>query len=213
MEHIGFSDILIWAIFLRKMGGWGRPSGKCGSGEKMRTIKLLVAVCIALAPTAALADDGQKGWDALMSIFSRPEMPKDKDKCDIAVTLNYDKYVQRMGDIRDAWLYKDNSVEYYQRRSYQILTIIARKEATVLTQALFGPQATTSISFCRFRLFASDQDKFGNEKPFVLVSWNFNNTLGQKVHWDKLDDQKFPALAVDFKYGQEFERRMKLEPQ
>lgn len=178
----------------------------------MKLTDLVAAACLLLASSTAMANDPAKGWVALMSIFSQPEQSIDKDKCDVAIKLDYGKYMQRMGDIRDAWLYKDNPVEYYQRRGYQILTIVARKEATQVTEAIFDLQAKSSISSCRFRIFATDQDKFGNEKPFVVVSWGFNRELGRKVNWDRLDDRKFPELAIDYKFGQEFERRMMQEP-
>lgn len=181
----------------------------------MKFTSFAVATCLLLVSVTAMANDEDKGWDALRSIFSGPEQSSvsmDQNKCDVAIKLDYDKYMQRMNDIRDAWLYKDNSVEYYQRRSHQILTVVARKEATAVTQGLFGPQGNGRFSFCRFRIFATDQDKFGNEKPFIVISWSFNSQLGHKVNWNQLDDRKFPELAIDYKFGLEFERRMKQEP-
>ena len=166
--------------------------------------------------TATKASDLDTGWSALMAIFSKPTRDFDKDRCDITATLNYQEYLNRMSDIRNAWLYKDNSIEYYQRRSYQILTLVARKEAGLLTQMVFDPQiqksAQSGVKSCRFRLFSSDQDKYGNEKPYVIVSWSFNSDIASKIHWEKLDDKRFPELAIDYKFGQEFERRMKQDP-
>jgi hypothetical protein len=174
----------------------------------MKATNLVAAACLAFVPIAAFADDLDNGWAVLSEIFSLPDKPIDKDRCDLVVTLNYDKYLERMGDIREAWLYKDNSVEYYQRRSYHVLATIARKEATVLTQALFAAPARRGIQSCRFRLFATSQDKYGNDRPFVILSWRFNSQLASKVKWHRLDDRNFPDLAIDYRFSPEFERRL-----
>jgi hypothetical protein len=149
------------------------------------------------------------GYKELMNDFSPIDFGAiNFSHCDISQTLNFDKYRLGMANIREAWLYKDKPVELYQRHAYSILYIVGRKWATLMTQALYlKPEAQT----CRFRLLISDQDKFGNDHPFVLVSWRFTRELANKTHWDKLDDKKFSELAADWKWGQEFVTRANQE--
>src|SRR4051812_26341957 len=103
------------------------------------------------------ADPTHAGWEALQEIFS-PSGPTSPGKCDMAMTLDYDKYQLKMATFRDAWLYKDHPTEYYQRRGHTILVIIARKAATAITQGVFTLKDRRIPESCRFRFFVSDQD-------------------------------------------------------
>jgi hypothetical protein len=164
------------------------------------------------AVVAACQPAEADGYEALYELFwqSAPIdwSHLDWSHCDIVQTLNFDQYELRMGEIRDSWLYKDKSVEYYQRRGNQILYVVGRKYATVLTQATYMHSDAQS---CRFRLFVTELDEFGNDRRYLLLSWRFTRQLADKTHLDQLDDRKFPSLAPDFRWGQEFETLVREE--
>jgi hypothetical protein len=82
----------------------------------------------------------------------------------------------------------------------------------MLTQVFFGPSAKSGIRSCRFNLLATDRDKYGNAKTYVLLSWSFTSEVASKVNWDKLADKSFPELAIHYQFGHEFERRMRQDP-
>jgi hypothetical protein len=179
----------------------------------MSTIQFLAAACIAFAPVVAVAGDlDKKGWEALSAVISAPDEHIARDRCEIAVTVDYDRYIEHMGEFRKAWLYMDKPLEYYQRRSYQILLLLGNKEATLLTQAFFDPRYKTGMPPCHFRIFVAGHDEHGKDKSFLVESWSFSSKVASKVNWDKLEDKDFPSVAIDDKFGPEFERRLRRDP-
>jgi hypothetical protein len=149
-----------------------------------------------------VADDTENAaYEAMQSVFSEPQVSRGPEHCQISSTVDYNKFLLAMPKFRDAWLYADNSVEFYQRRGHQILTIVARKQATLVTQAFFGVKVNEAPLSCRFEFLVTDQDKYGNPKPYLLLSWRFTRALAKKVNWKSLDDKQFLQLAIDFKYS------------
>jgi hypothetical protein len=180
-----------------------------GCSYLVSSLALLAAISV-VPPAKAedAATDG--GYRALVAIFKPTSPPTfTASKCDISLTADFDDYRNHISAIREEWLYKDRSTEFYQRHAYKVLYTVARKEATMITQGMY---MRPEVNLCHFRLLIADQDKFGNDRPYVLLSWSFTRELANKTHWDNLDDKHFPDLAVDYRFGQEFLARAKREP-
>jgi hypothetical protein len=162
-----------------------------------------------IAKRSDASDD--RAWRAMEEVFSKSSKAISSENCDVLLKIDFDKYQTNMAIFRDAWLYRDKPVEYYQRHATQVLATIARKQATMVTQSIFGRTDGSNPASCQFRFLVKDQDKYGNEKPYQMLSWRFTKSLASKVNWEKLDDKNFPKLAIDYVLSTEWLRRANLE--
>ena len=146
--------------------------------------------------------------DAMFEVFSEPSFASMKRELHVSVTLNYQKFLAKMYLIRNAWFTKVVPVEFYRRMGLLCIPTVTRKHATMITQALFQPSSTLNVQRASFRIYIAGEDP---QRSYLCLSWRFTKALGATVNWATLDDRKFPTLALNYKYENDWFDRFKAQ--
>jgi hypothetical protein len=146
--------------------------------------------------------------DAMFEVFSPPSFATMGRDLHVSVALNYQTLLAKMDLIRNAWFTKVAPVEFYRRMGLLCIPTVARKHATMITQALFQPSSILNVQRASFRIYIAGEDP---RRSYLCLSWRFTKALGATINWATLNDRKFPTLALNYKYENEWFERFKAQ--
>jgi hypothetical protein len=146
--------------------------------------------------------------EAMFEVFSPPSFATLERDLYVSVALNYQMFLAKMDLIRNAWFTKVAPIEFYRRVGLLCIPTVARKHATMITQALFQPSSTSNVQRSSFRIYIAGEDP---QRPYLCLSWRFTRAIGVTINWATLNDRKFPTLALNYKYQDEWIERFKAQ--
>lgn len=158
------------------------------------------ALVVILAPMSARADDaGSAAYKAMLSFTKVTRI--EPVECVVEGEADFEGFKPHLDVIREAWLNRDFSIDFYQQRWKQVFLFLAVKRfAEVVTEGLYrypGPDR------CSFSIRVKYDDKFGQPRSLVGATWRFTREQANKVNWANFDPRDFLAVALDYKLGPE----------
>jgi hypothetical protein len=150
-----------------------------------------------------------RAWDALNKIVEPISILGDGDEARLSVSINYQKYLDSLQLLRNAWLKRGPSIDYYREIALLLLQIFARKAATAITQGLIGSGKARNNNL--FYMYVDATEGEARER-FLLLSWRVTRKLGESVNWSKLNDSKFPKAVLDYTFSNEYIKRLEAGP-
>ena len=125
--------------------------------EKLAAVTFLATLAISAgALDAQAAEDSYGGFDYY---FHVDRLEIERDHCVAAATINYDSVRSHMSVIRDEWLSKDNTTEFYQRETLGIIFgIVDHKAGGVLLEIVYKEGQTKNPDKCHFSLSLAKAD-------------------------------------------------------
>jgi hypothetical protein len=164
---------------------------------------LLVTTVAMFGFASAFAQEAPK--DGGLSEWSRPlRQTFDGSQCISTAAISYDKVIQRMDDIREMWLNRDHSADFYRQSvNAVIVNILPHKLGEVMVYAVYNLQHSSSLDRCDFNILVEKPDNFGHSDFIPIVSWQMTNEIARKIDWDHFDNKNLPNIALNWKYSNE----------
>ena len=161
---------------------------------------ILIASVLALGSNNyARAEDDS--YAALKSFSELTSDKTDNDGCWVIATADFEQFGPHLSLIREAWLDRDYSLDFYtQRRKQVFLFIILNRLGDVITETLYTDDKRDR---CAFTIAIKYFDKIGQQKISSAVSWEFTREKFVKVNWNNFDPRNFTDVAIDYKISPE----------
>jgi hypothetical protein len=167
-----------------------------------------IAILVSPISTALSSDYGDaKAW----LVVTPPTI--NGEACDASATVKFTEFLAHMDAVRDEWLNRDESADFYGMRGMSILAyIISKKVASLMTYQVYETLKDKHANMCGFHVYVLTHDKSGNDKIDLLVSWMFTRQLADKVNWSAFDDKNFPEVAQSYALGPNVQGLTSQEP-
>ena len=118
--------------------------------------------------------------------------------CLLTGTADFDTYTEHLPLIRESWLNRDYSIDFYRQRRKQVFVyVVVKRFAELVTQGLY---LSDKPETCSFAVNITYVDKLG--KPATLpgaISWTFTREKADQINWEKLDPRNFGEVAPNYK--------------
>jgi hypothetical protein len=133
--------------------------------------------------------------------------------CQVSATVNFGDFLAHMSVVRETWLNRDYSADFYSQRGMSTLAyVVSKKIGSMMTYITYETERGKNAGLCSFRIYVLTQDKFGNDKTDLLVSWIFTHRLADRIDWKKFDDKNFAKVAENYTFGPDLQRLTSSEP-
>lgn len=154
--------------------------------------------------TARAVEDSYGGLEYYFQLDRAEIAP---DHCVVEATINYDNVMLHMAKIRNDWLSKAKSTEFYQHLTLKIIYgVVDHKAGGVLLQMVYQKSKERNPDKCHFTLHLAKNDDFGQIKSFPQLSWDFTAALASRVVWERFDDRNLSKIVLNYKFTQEADR-------
>jgi len=166
--------------------------------EAIGALALWVGALTASEAYAAANDDA---YQALLGFTSISSKTVNSAGCLVTGAADFDGFTDKLPTIRDAWLNRDYSVDFYNQRRKQVFAhVVLKRFAAALTEAIYSKDPPKG---CSFAITVKYADKFGRDKEIPAVTWKFDETQNAKTNWEKADMRYFNEIAIDYKISTE----------
>lgn len=122
-------------------------------------------------------------------------------RCSVEFSADYDKFLPNIEVVREGWLNRDYSAEFYRQRGHSVFFyIVLKKLAATITEMTYVKEADQNPDHCEFHVTVSFRDDFGHTQEAPAISWRFTKALADRVDWQHFDDRNFMQVAQDYKF-------------
>jgi hypothetical protein len=159
---------------------------------------IICFVLLLMTPEAHADGNSYGGMNDWLKVT---DMEISSTRCVVAATIDYQAVSDNMRDIRDDWLVRDNSVDFYQKRIILIIYGVAlHKAGGVLLDTVYIVNASRNPNFCHFDFSLKKSDQYGNMQIIPILNWDFTKAIESKINWDNFDDENLPDIALNYKF-------------
>jgi hypothetical protein len=175
-----------------------------------RSLPLLLCLAFSIVTTSVRAGDDDYGAIDSWLRFGQGEIGP--ANCQVSATINYGDVINHMDEIREAWLNRDHSADFYKQNALTVIYgVLAHKAGGVLTQAVYDKGRDKHPDKCRFGLSLLRTDDFGREQTIPILSWQMSLSIASKIVWDNFDDRNLPKIAMNWKFTPEVDKLLREE--
>src|ERR1700730_15635980 len=148
---------------------------------RKRRFTLLMLILIALIDTGAREAYPQVPTQDEKATYGDIEfwttfdiLPVSPATCNVTATVNFSEFLAHMEAVRETWLNRDYSADFYRMRGMSTLSyVVAKKVGALMTDMVYNVSKEKNADVCNFRIFVLRQDDFGNDQKDLIVSWTF----------------------------------------
>jgi hypothetical protein len=185
-------------------------------GRLHRRLESFVAVIfvgvLTIATAGSRAHAAEDSYGGFSDYFHVDRLEIAPDHCVAAATIDYDGVLSHMSMIRDEWLSREKTTEFYQRRTLEIIFgVVDHKAGGLLLQIVYDKTRQKNPDKCHFSLDLAKADEFGQVKSYPQLSWDFTAALASRIVWDTFDDRNLSKIALSYKFTPEADRLLKEE--
>ena len=148
-----------------------------------------------LGSDTALAGDP---YEAIVKNSKLLERRLGYNDCIIKGQIDFDAFIPSLGDVRDAWLNRDYSMDFYRQRRKQVFAFtVIKRYAELVTLGLYQ-NPKPGYDECRFQIDIIANDKYGKKTAFRAASWRFSLAVASRINWTQFDPRDFQAVAINY---------------
>ncbi|TXM66628.1 hypothetical protein FV226_23165 [Methylobacterium sp. WL12] len=171
---------------------------------------------LALTATTATAEERKPddaAYEALLTTAKITSKTINDAGCLVTATADFDAYQQQLAVFREAWLNRDQSIDFYRQRRKQVFTyLVLKRFAELITEGIYNGKKETLPAECSFAVSASYADKFGQRQTTPAISWRFSQKQAARVNWENFDPRDFHDVALSYTITPEIQAWMSDEP-
>jgi hypothetical protein len=156
---------------------------------------ILLALLFGQYHNTAFADDP---YDALVKNSRLVEKHLVNRDCLVIGQIDFDEFIKNLESVRDAWLNRDYSIDFYRQRRKQVFVFSVVKRYAELITLGFYQKPKSSYNECKFEINIIANNSYGNKISFRAVSWKFNLDQASQINWKQVDPRDFQQIAIDY---------------
>ncbi len=161
--------------------------------QRLIAITLIFSISVS---SAMAADDPYTAMQNFTKITSKTI---NSAGCLVTGSADFDASKQYFSTLREEWLNRDYSLDFYVQRAKQVfLYMIVKRFAELITEGLYSHGGPPQ---CSFAISITYIDKQGQPKVLEAATWQFTQKRSSEVNWQKIDPRNFSDIALDYKFG------------
>jgi hypothetical protein len=131
-------------------------------------------------------------------------------ECAVSAVINFGEVLDHMSEIRESWLSRDESVDFYRKNALQVIYgTLSHKAGGVLLQEVYDYRKESHPDKCHFLFSLDKADQFGQSRLIPILSWDMTQGIASKIVWDKFDDRNIPKIALNYAFSHEADLLLK----